>query len=68
MADSVLLARANELRYELGVTRALLAEPRGTAGRLTRDSALVRQVARAQAQLDSIVADVKARPLRYWPF
>jgi hypothetical protein len=33
-----------------------------------RDSAIVRETARVQRQLDSIVADIKYRPLRYWPF
>ena len=37
----------------------------GTMDRLLRDSALVRALAAARAELDSLVADAKRRPLRY---
>lgn len=66
--DSTLLRTVQDVRDEVAIARALLDEPRGTAGRLMRDSAIVRETARVQRQLDSIVADIKYRPLRYWPF
>ena len=46
----------------------MLDRPQGTAGRVMRDSAIVRQVAAARIQLDSLISDIKSRPLRYWPF
>jgi hypothetical protein len=66
--DSTLLRTVEDARNELSIARALLDEPRGTAGRFLRDSAIVREAARAQLQIDSIVADIKYHPLRYWPF
>jgi phospholipid/cholesterol/gamma-HCH transport system substrate-binding protein len=66
--DSTLLRTANDLRNELAITSALLERPGGTAGRVLRDSAIVRQVAGARVQLDSLITDIKNRPLRYWPF
>jgi phospholipid/cholesterol/gamma-HCH transport system substrate-binding protein len=66
--DSTLLRSVEDARNELAIARALLDEPRGTAGRLLRDSAIVRQAARTQQQIDSILADIKYHPLRYWPF
>jgi hypothetical protein len=66
--DSTLLRTANDLRNELAIAAALLDRPAGTAGRVVRDSAIVRQVAGARVQLDSLITDIKTRPLRYWPF
>ena len=66
--DSTLLRTANDLRNELAITAALLGRPSGTAGRVLRDSAIVRQVAGARLELDSLITDIKTRPLRYWPF
>jgi hypothetical protein len=56
------------LRDEVSIVRTLLAEPRGTAGRALRDSAVQQQIAGAQAELDALVADIKAHPLRYLSF
>ena len=66
--DSTLLKTVEDVRNEVAIARALLVEPRGTAGRVLRDSAIVRQAQRAQRQLDSLVTDIKYHPLRYWPF
>lgn len=66
--DSTLLRTANDVRNELSIASALLDRADGTAGRVVRDSAIVRQVASARVQIDSLIADLKARPLRYWPF
>jgi phospholipid/cholesterol/gamma-HCH transport system substrate-binding protein len=66
--DTTLLRSMDDARTEMAIARALLAEPRGTAGRVLGDSAIVRQLARSQHELDAIIADLKARPLRYWPF
>jgi phospholipid/cholesterol/gamma-HCH transport system substrate-binding protein len=66
--DSTLLRSVQGLRDEVSIVRTLLAEPRGTAGRALRDSAVQQQIAGAQAELDALVADIKAHPLRYLSF
>jgi phospholipid/cholesterol/gamma-HCH transport system substrate-binding protein len=66
--DSSLLRMVDSVRAEVGVVRQLLAEPRGTAGRVLLDSALVRELARTGRELDALAADVKRNPLRYISF
>jgi phospholipid/cholesterol/gamma-HCH transport system substrate-binding protein len=66
--DSTLLRSVQELRDEVSIVRALLAEPRGTAGRVLHDAALQQQVAAAEAELTALIADIKARPLSYVSF
>ncbi len=48
--------------------RALLAEARGTAGRLTRDSALVQQLRRVERELGGVMSDFKRDPARFIAF
>jgi phospholipid/cholesterol/gamma-HCH transport system substrate-binding protein len=66
--DSTLWRTVDSVRVELDVVRLLLAEPRGTAGRVLNDSALVQQVARTSRELDALAQDVKRNPLRYVAF
>jgi hypothetical protein len=57
-----------DIRKELTTVRALLDEPRGTAGRVMRDSAMTSALGDAQREMGLLVADVKENPLRYNPF
>jgi hypothetical protein len=56
------------IRRELVQAQAALIEPRGAAGRLQHDSALVRQVAQTRVEMDALAADLRRNPLRYLPF
>jgi hypothetical protein len=67
-ADSTLLRALTDVRNEVSITRALLAESRGTAGRAGADSALALELARFDRELDELIRDVKQRPLRYVAF
>ena len=67
-ADSALLRALTEVRNEVSITRALLAEPRGTAGRVLADSAMALELARFDRELGVLIRDVKQRPLRYLAF
>jgi phospholipid/cholesterol/gamma-HCH transport system substrate-binding protein len=66
--DSTLLRSVQALRDEVSIVRALLDEPRGTAGRVLRDQALQQEIVSAEAELTALVADIKARPLDYVSF
>jgi hypothetical protein len=63
--DSALAVEIRDVRANLAEVQALLAEPRGTAGRAPLDEVLERELARARAELDLIFADVRRKPLRY---
>jgi phospholipid/cholesterol/gamma-HCH transport system substrate-binding protein len=67
-SDSLLLRAITDVRNDVSITRALLAEPRGTAGRVLADSALALELARFDRELDALIRDVKQRPLRYVAF
>jgi phospholipid/cholesterol/gamma-HCH transport system substrate-binding protein len=66
--DSSLVREVTRLRGELAEIQRLSMSPDGTIGRLRTDSALVRGIHRDFALLDSLVADMKKRPLRYIAF
>ena len=66
--DSTLLGSVQDLRNEVSIVRALLDEPRGTAGRVLRDQAINQELTAADAELAALIADMKARPLRYVAF
>jgi phospholipid/cholesterol/gamma-HCH transport system substrate-binding protein len=66
--DSTLLRMVDSVRAEVAVVQRLLAEPRGTAGRVMLDSALVQQLGRTGRELDALAEDVKRNPLRYVTF
>jgi hypothetical protein len=63
--DSTLLRQVGEIRDELTIVRALLDEPRGTAGRVLHDGALKTELARTDSAMTRLFADIKSRPLRY---
>jgi hypothetical protein len=66
--DSSLLRTVGSLRDEVTIVKALLDEPRGTAGRVLHDSVLTRQLGAAQRELGALLADLRKHPLRYVAF
>ena len=66
--DSTLLRTVDALTRDLARVQAALIEPRGTAGRVLHDSALVRQVAQTRAEMDALATDLRRNPLRYLAF
>jgi phospholipid/cholesterol/gamma-HCH transport system substrate-binding protein len=66
--DSTLLGEVADIRNELTIVRAQLDEPRGTAGRVMHDSAVVSALGDAHREMGLLVADMKKHPLRYNPF
>ena len=60
-----LVRRAEQLSQQFDYLKVLLAQPNGSLGRLAQDSALVAALRRARAQLDSLVAEARADPLRF---
>jgi phospholipid/cholesterol/gamma-HCH transport system substrate-binding protein len=63
--DSTLAHAIADMRAELASVQAALGEARGTAGRVLADSALTRELGRTGAAMDSLMSDIKRRPLRY---
>jgi phospholipid/cholesterol/gamma-HCH transport system substrate-binding protein len=66
--DSTLMQTTASLRNEVSIALALLNEPRGTAGRVLRDSALTTELTGAQRELGRLMDDLRAHPLRYVRF
>ena len=66
--DSSLMKTTASLRDEVSIALALLNEPRGTAGRVLRDSALTTELTGVQRELGALMNDLRAHPLRYFPF
>jgi len=66
--DSSLGRTIGEVRNEVSILRARLASAEGTAGRVLGDSAVVRQLARLERDLGSLMDDIKRHPLRYIAF
>ena len=66
--DSSLLVAVQDTRNEIAIVRALLAEPRGTAGRILGDSAVFQEVSRFERELDALFADLRKNPFRYIAF
>jgi phospholipid/cholesterol/gamma-HCH transport system substrate-binding protein len=66
--DSTLGHNVAEARASLAKVEALASSPDGTFGRLRTDSAIVLAVRRDRLALDSLMQDIKRRPLRYIAF
>ena len=66
--DSTLLRQVADTRAELSIVQALLAEPRGTAGRVLADSAAQQELARVTREMGLLFEDVKKNPMRYIAF
>ncbi len=60
-----LMAHTRELQAELAALRALTEQPVGTLGRVQRDSALEQTLARARAQLASLMTESRKKPWRF---
>jgi len=56
------------MRDELASLQAIVTSSTGTVGRWRTDSAIVVAIARDRLALDSLMADMKRRPLRYIAF
>jgi phospholipid/cholesterol/gamma-HCH transport system substrate-binding protein len=63
--DSSLGRSVASLRDDVASLRVLAKSPDGTVGRITTDSALVRGLDSLFVELNALVADIKAHPLRY---
>jgi len=66
--DSSLIRAVTSLRNEVSLAKAMLDEPRGTAGRVLHDSAMTRQLTAAEKELAILLADLRAHPMRYVAF
>jgi phospholipid/cholesterol/gamma-HCH transport system substrate-binding protein len=66
--DSTLVGEVDDIRNELALVRRELDEPRGTAGRVLRDSAITNALAGAQTEMSLLFADLKKHPFRYISF
>jgi len=61
-----LAARADTLALELGRLEAALAAPGGVPAPFGRDTTLARALRAARAELDSLVAETRRNPLRFF--
>jgi len=61
-----LAARADTISAQITALRASLSEGGGLLARAQRDSAIVKGIHEAQVQLDSLMAESKRNPMRYW--
>lgn len=60
-----LIARAHSVRTVLATADSMLNDPNSTYTRIRSDSALIRAIDGARAELDALIADVRRNPLRY---
>lgn len=67
-SDSTLLRTVASVRDDISLARALLDEPRGTAGRVLRDSAMTTELKRVETELGALLADIRKHPIRYIHF
>lgn len=66
--DTSLMRTVTSLRNEVSLAKAMLDEPRGTAGRVLHDSAVTRQLTAAEKELAALIVDLRAHPMRYVAF
>jgi hypothetical protein len=66
--DSTLQMIVSEIQAELSIVRAMLQDARGTAGRVSRDRAIVEALVEAEREMGAIMADIRRRPFRYLNF
>ena len=66
--DTSLMRTVTSLRNEVSLAKAMLDEPRGTAGRVLHDSAVTRQLTATERELAAVIADLRAHPMRYVAF
>jgi hypothetical protein len=66
--DSTLVREIIDVRNEVSIVKAMLAEPRGAAGRAVADRALVDQLAQLEREFGGLLRDVRRDPLRFLGF
>jgi ABC-type transporter Mla subunit MlaD len=66
--DSTLLRAVGDVRDELSITSALLANQTGTVARFSQDSIIAVQMTEMSKQMAELFADIKKRPFRYIAF
>jgi phospholipid/cholesterol/gamma-HCH transport system substrate-binding protein len=66
--DTSLMRTVTSLRNDVSLAKAMLDEPRGTAGRVLHDSAVTRQLTATERELAAVIADLRAHPMRYVAF
>jgi phospholipid/cholesterol/gamma-HCH transport system substrate-binding protein len=66
--DTTLTEAVSTIRNQIAALQALAVSPTGAIGRWHADSAIVRALQRDKVALDSLMADIKRRPLRYIAF
>ena len=66
--DTTLKHEMLSLRGEVAALRELASSPDGTIGRLRADTAYRQALSEVTRQLDSLLADLRRRPLRYIAF
>jgi phospholipid/cholesterol/gamma-HCH transport system substrate-binding protein len=66
--DTSLMRTVTSLRNEISIAKAMLDEPRGTAGRVLHDSAMTRQLTAAEKEVAALITDLRAHPMRYVAF
>jgi phospholipid/cholesterol/gamma-HCH transport system substrate-binding protein len=66
--DSTLVGAMGRIRSALALVSQRAASTHGTLGRASSDLALQHALARGTSQLDSLIADIHAHPLRYLVF
>lgn len=66
--DTLLAQEIKDVRNEISIVRALMTQVRGTAGRMTGDSAIVLQLKHFERELGKTIDDLKREPLRYIVF
>ena len=60
-----LTLRADSIRTQLTAAADLLGSGNGSLSRFQQDSALIRAITRARADLDSLIAEARRNPLRF---
>ena len=66
--DSTIKTDVARIRRDLAEIRRMAADSSGGVARFRADSALAESIHHTLASLDSLMADMKKRPLRYIPF
>jgi phospholipid/cholesterol/gamma-HCH transport system substrate-binding protein len=66
--DTTLLQDVSRIKNQLAELQRIAASPKGTIGRWHADSAITISIQRGRVALDSLMADMKRRPLRYIAF
>ncbi len=66
--DTTLVTTAKGILAQVDTLRRLASDPLGSIGGAHPDSALLRELARTRSLVDSLIRNIKSRPLRYINF